>query len=381
MRTRDDDINIRPGRIQHGNRRAKRPTSFVGEVMRAAKKAGHVGNSFSRSGVGASRSRFGRGRRAALSLAQRSTSRRVVIKSRVVRHQGARFRAAPLPKHMAYLKRDGVTRDGHEAGMFDAVSDSADTKAFAERCADDRHHFRFIVSPEDAMELEDLRGFTRELMADAARDLGTKLDWIAVDHWNTDNPHIHVLVRGKADDGKDLVISRAYISRGFSDRAAERATLTEDAYDSPTGKFLLIPQGARLIGHYDAQINFGQSRALLVWNRLIMPNGRSIVLERQPGADAEGYAGLEDEVDNHWGSLFKAAILSTPLSVGSEAGTSDSENNLAQAIRQGASQSFNQTGAQVVGRSLNVQPTITIRPGFPVRVIVTHDLVLERYRN
>ena len=157
------------------------------------------------------------------------------------------------------------------------------------------------------------------------------------------------------------------------------AQVTEDVYDSPTGKVLLIPQGARLVGQYDAQISFGQSRALLVWNRLIMPNGRSIVLERQPGADAEGYAGLEDEVDNHWGMLFTAAILSTVLSVGSEAGTSNSENNLAQAIRQGASQSFNQVGEQVVGRSLNVQPTITIRPGFPVRVMVTHDLVLEPY--
>jgi type IV secretion system protein VirB10 len=117
-----------------------------------------------------------------------------------------------------------------------------------------------------------------------------------------------------------------------------------------------------------------------VWTRLIMPNGRSIVLERQPGADPEGYAGLEDGIDNHWGSLFKAAILSTLLSVGSEAGTSNSENNLAQAIRQGASQSFNQTGEQIVGRSLNVQPTLTVRPGFPVRVLVTRDLVLEPYR-
>ena len=106
------------------------------------------------------------------------------------------------------------------------------------------------------------------------------------------------------------------------------AQVTEDVYDSPTGKILLIPQGARLIGQYDAQIAFGQSRALLVWNRLIMPNGNSIVLERQPGADTEGYAGLEDEVDNHWGMLFKAAILSTLLSVGSEAGTSDNENSL-----------------------------------------------------
>jgi type IV secretion system protein TrbI len=153
-------------------------------------------------------------------------------------------------------------------------------------------------------------------------------------------------------------------------------------YDSPTGKFLLIPQGARLIGQYDAQIAFGQSRALMVWNRLIMPNGKSIVLERQPGTDSEGYAGVEDEVDNHWGMLFKAAILSTVLSVGSEAGMSGNNNgSLAEAIQQGVSQSVNQTGPQVVSRSLNIQPTITIRPGFPVRVLVTHDLVLESYKN
>jgi type IV secretion system protein VirB10 len=159
------------------------------------------------------------------------------------------------------------------------------------------------------------------------------------------------------------------------------AQVTEDVYDSPTGKTLLIPQGSRLVGQYDAQIAFGQSRALLVWNRLIMPNGKSIVLERQPGADTEGYAGLEDEVDNHWGMLFKAAVLSTVLSVGSEAGMSGNNNgSLAEAIQQGMSQSINQTGQQVVSRSLNIQPTITIRPGFPVRVLVTHDLVLEPYR-
>jgi type IV secretory pathway VirB10-like protein len=157
------------------------------------------------------------------------------------------------------------------------------------------------------------------------------------------------------------------------------AQVTEDVYDSPTGRTRLIPQGARLIGQYDAQIAFGQTRALLVWTRLIMPNGRSIVLERQPGADAEGYAGLEDEVDNHWGALFKAAILSTLLSVGSEVGSSGSEDDLIRAIRRGGSDSVNQIGQRVVGRSLNVQPTITIRPGFPVRVLVTRDLVLEPY--
>jgi type IV secretory pathway VirD2 relaxase len=193
--------------------------------MRAAKKAGHRGSAFKRSGGTVGRSTFGRGRRAALSLASRSSSRRVVVMSRVVRHHGSRFRSAPLSKHVAYLKRDGVTRDGADARMFDAASDDADAKAFAERCEEDRHHFRFTVSPEDAGRMADLQAFTRELMKDAERDLGTQLDWVAVDHWNTDNPHIHVLVRGRADDGLDLVISRDYVSHGFRSRAAERVTL------------------------------------------------------------------------------------------------------------------------------------------------------------
>jgi type IV secretion system protein VirB10 len=161
------------------------------------------------------------------------------------------------------------------------------------------------------------------------------------------------------------------------------AQVTEHIYDSPTGRFLLIPQGSRLIGIYDSQIAFGQSRVLLAWTRLIMPNGRSIVLERQPGADTAGYSGLEDDVDNHWGALFKAALLSTLLGIGSELGSgSDSGNNgdLIQALRRGSSNSLNQTGQKVVQRNLNIQPTLTVRPGFPVRVIVNRDLVLEPYK-
>ncbi|OIQ63612.1 type IV secretion system protein virB10 [mine drainage metagenome] len=161
------------------------------------------------------------------------------------------------------------------------------------------------------------------------------------------------------------------------------AQVTENVYDSPSGRFLLIPQGTRLIGVYDSQVSFGQSRVLLVWTRLIVPNGRSIVLDRQPGADAAGYAGLEDEVDNHWGALFKAALLSTLLGVGSELGAgSDTGNNsgIIQALRLGTSETLNQTGQQVVQRNLNIQPTLTIRPGFPVRVIVNRDLVLEPYK-
>lgn len=179
------------------------------------------------------------------------------------------------------------------------------------------------------------------------------------------------------------VIAAALITGLRSDLPGQvTAQVSEDVYDSPTGTNLLIPEGARLIGQYDAQVSFGQSRALLVWTRLILPNGRSIVLERQPAADAQGYAGLQDRVDNHWGAFFKAAVLSTTLSVGAEAGTGtgSNENSLVQAIRQGASQGVNQIGEQVVGRSLNVQPTLTIRPGYPVRVMVTRDLVLEPYR-
>jgi type IV secretory pathway VirD2 relaxase len=225
MTSRDDDFDPRPGRIHHGNQGAKRPKSFVGEVMRAAKKAGHRGPTFRRSSGTAGRSTFGRGRRAALSLASRSPNRRVVVMTRIVRHRGGRFRSAPLSKHIAYLKREGVTRDGADARIFDATSDDANTKAFAERCEEDRHHFRFTVSPEDAGQMADLRAFTRELMADAESDLGSRVEWVAVDHWNTDNPHIHVLLRGRADDGQDLVISRDYISHDFRTRAAERVTL------------------------------------------------------------------------------------------------------------------------------------------------------------
>jgi type IV secretory pathway VirD2 relaxase len=220
-----EDIEVKLGRIRDRSGAGRKPDTFIGEVMRAAKKAGHVGNRFGRATDHSHGSRFGRGRGAALSLSRYSRSRQVLTKVRVVRHMGRGFRSAALARHVTYLKRDGVTYDGADARMFDARSDDANGRAFAERCRDDRHHFRFIVSPEDAAKLENLRTFTRELMADAERDLGSRLDWIAVDHWNTDNPHIHILVRGRADDGKDLVISRAYISQGFRHRAAERVML------------------------------------------------------------------------------------------------------------------------------------------------------------
>lgn len=175
------------------------------------------------------------------------------------------------------------------------------------------------------------------------------------------------------------VIPAALITGIRSDLPGQiTAQVTQHIYDSPTGGILLIPQGTRIIGEYDDGVTFGQRRVLLVWNRLIFPNGRSIVLERLPGADPAGYAGLEDSVDYHWWDLMKAAGLSTLLAVGAELTMSD-EDRLIQAIRSGAQDTINDAGQQIVQRQLQVAPTLTIRPGFPVRVIVSRDLVLEPY--
>lgn len=175
------------------------------------------------------------------------------------------------------------------------------------------------------------------------------------------------------------VISAALITGIRSDLPGQiTAQVTENIYDSPTGRILLVPQGTRIIGEYSNDVGFGQRRVLLVWSRLIMPNGRSIVLERQPGADTQGYAGLEDGIDYHWWDLMKAAGLSTFLGVGAEIAVDD-EDRLIRAIRNGAQDTINDAGQQIIRRQLQIAPTLTIRPGFPVRVIVTRDLVLEPY--
>ncbi len=154
------------------------------------------------------------------------------------------------------------------------------------------------------------------------------------------------------------------------------AQVTQNVYDSPSGRYLLLPQGSRLIGEYDNGVGFGQRRILLVWNRIILPDGRSIVLERLPGADNAGYAGLEDGVDHHWGDLLRAAGLATLLNIGTELSANE-DDPVARAIRDGVQDTIGNAGQGIVSRQLDVPPTLTIRPGFPVRVIVTRDLILE----
>jgi len=214
---RDDDFQIRLGRI-----RSQRAKPFIAQALAAARRAG---GRVTRSGqiTSGHGPHFARGRVASVRANRLITSRTrlCTVKALVARNRGER---RTLARHLNYLRRDGVTRDGQRARMFGADTDNADTKDFVERCKDDRHHFRFIVSPEDAADMGDLKRFTRELTAQMEKDLGTRLDWVAVDHWNTDNPHLHVIVRGRTDDGQDLVIDRDYIKSGMRDRAQDLVT-------------------------------------------------------------------------------------------------------------------------------------------------------------
>lgn len=153
------------------------------------------------------------------------------------------------------------------------------------------------------------------------------------------------------------------------------AQVSQPVYDTVTGGYLLIPQGTRLIGRYQSEVSFGQDRALIVWDRMIFPDGTSVVIS-EPGADARGYAGVADRTDHHWGRVFAAAGLATILAIGAELGSGD-DSDIERAIRRGTSDTVNQAGQRVVERNLNVQPTIRVRPGWPVRVVVTRDLVLR----
>ncbi|EQB02943.1 relaxase/mobilization nuclease domain-containing protein [Sphingobium baderi] len=220
----DGDFRIRPGKVRDRGRPGGKARGFVAQVLRVSARSGGGRPR----GWGGSRPRgqsnFGRGRTAFARSRLFGSGRRVLVKALPVTRlsRGGRPKA-PLSAHIAYLKRDGVTRDGSSARVFDANGDGADDRAFADRCKDDRHHFRIIVSPEDAADLADLREYTRDLVRQMEADLGTRLEWIAVDHWNTDNPHVHLLVRGIDDQGADLVMSRDYISHGLRSRAEELA--------------------------------------------------------------------------------------------------------------------------------------------------------------
>ena len=161
------------------------------------------------------------------------------------------------------------------------------------------------------------------------------------------------------------------------------ATVTEPVYDSATGKFLLIPQGSRILGRYNSQVSYGQSRVQVVWNRVILPDTSSLALDNLVGTDPAGYAGLEDDVDWHWNRIFAGAVLTTLLGVGAELAAPENRqdgNRIVIAGRDSAQDSINQVGQEITRRNMNIQPTLTSRPGLPVRIIVNRDLVLRPYQ-
>ncbi|KFX68212.1 type VI secretion protein [Pseudomonas taeanensis MS-3] len=199
----------------------QRDQTFINQVLRQSNKAGTGKTRKAGHQPGA---RLGRGHVAARFSAQQVSpnSRRVAIKTRLVNLRQAGKRSTL--SHLRYIERDGVSREGEPGKAYGPQTDQADVEAFEERGREDRHQFRFIVSPEDAEQLDDLRTYTRHLMSRMEADLGTRLDWVAVDHWNTDNPHTHIVLRGKDETGKDLIIARDYIAEGMRNRAAELAT-------------------------------------------------------------------------------------------------------------------------------------------------------------
>ncbi|WP_169293675.1 relaxase/mobilization nuclease and DUF3363 domain-containing protein [Advenella sp. EE-W14] len=219
MNNHDDErFRVRPGAPK------QRGDAFINKVLRQTNKAGaKLGKTVGKVGHRPG-SRLGRGHVAARFAGASLTPNawRVTIKARLVNLSKAGLRSTAT--HLRYIEREGVDRQGGPGRAYGPTTDAVDTAAFEERGREDRHQFRFIVSPEDTEKLDDLRTYTRHLMARMEADLGTRLDWVAVDHWNTDNPHTHVVLRGKDDTSKDLIISRDYISDGMRNRAAELAT-------------------------------------------------------------------------------------------------------------------------------------------------------------
>ncbi|MFT8809421.1 relaxase/mobilization nuclease domain-containing protein [Gluconobacter sp.] len=300
---RDEDFRVRPGRIQSKGGGA-RPRTFLAQVLHASRRGGASGSpgkgkgSSPRSGpstFGRGHSRFGKSRLF-------DAHRRVTVKARVVRQTRRGNRPGSLADHLAYLRRDGVTRDGEKAHLFGPDGQEVDASDFAARCKDDRHHFRFIISPEDAPEMADLDGFTRDLVQQMEADLGTRLDWAAVSHWNTDNPHVHLIVRGVDQGGADLVIARDYISHGLRSRAEDLVSLelgprAEHEIEAALRQDVMAERWTRLDAELqrhaddmgivdlraDATTGFGQDathRALLT--------GRAQTLERMGLATPEG---------------------------------------------------------------------------------------------
>lgn len=293
-----DRFRIRPAAPK--SRSGPRPQRFVAEVLKAASK---VGAGTSRAVGSRPASTFGRGRVAARMVGNRLAvnSRRVIIKSRFVVLR--KVAASSVGTHLRYIERDGVTRAGQRGQAYGAAADAADLKAFEERGKGDRHQFRFIVSVEDAEQLEDLRDYTRELMRRMEADLESRLDWVAVDHWDTDNPHTHVVLRGRTGDGRasqDLVIAPDYMAHGMRMRGSEIAT----EWLGPRTE-LEIRQGLLREAEQERLISLDRMLSRLAVDRVVDLTKTAENHQRQTMLRGRlhrlGALGLAQQIDaNHW---------------------------------------------------------------------------------
>ena len=260
-----------------------------------------------------------------------------------------------------------------EAGVFFRIENRQNTTEAVENGQEARTQLTTVASPEGRLSLDPERD---------RNNRQRKLDFVNQrDTGGIYNPHVPQTPVSPYQVMADSVIAASLITGINSDLPGlVAAQVTENVYDTVTGRTLLIPQGARLIGTYDSVIAFGQSRALLVWQRIILPDGSSVEIDNLPATDTAGYAGLKDEVDHHTRRFIKGIALATLLGVGTELSLGSDESDLVRAIRESTQRNVNRAGQRIIEKNLNIQPTITVRPGWPLRVIVHRDLVLRPYQ-
>ncbi|UYY57005.1 TrbI/VirB10 family protein [Sphingomonas sp. S2-65] len=303
----------------------------------------------------------------------------------------------PLPGDLGrpILRRQEAFGELPPAGSSDHAAQAAEAerqRLLAERKAarqsgvmmqlgSSEHAMRTVPSAAMPTAAPAREGGSATIAVDPARDPGNqqrKADFLASKDQTSDiNPHGLVAPVSPYTLSAGSIIAASLITGLNSDLPGlVTAQVTENAYDSATGQLLLVPQGARLIGSYDSVVAYGQSRALVVWQRIVFPNGSSIRIDNVPATDTAGYAGLDDKVDVHTWQLLKGVTLSTLLGVGTELSLGNSEGDLVRAIRESAQQGTSRAGDQIVTKKLNVQPTLKVRPGWPLRVVVHKDIVL-----
>jgi type IV secretory pathway VirB10-like protein len=285
------------------------------------------------------------------------------------------------------IRQARITQQAKESGLLVRLSEKQDPRRNQDAPPSTAARPSAFRPVSDAPAEADLSGKPPQGLSDRSSEIipssqARKLAFVnAKPDKETANPHPLAVTPSPYAILAGTIIPASLITGLNSDLpGATIAQVTENVYDTVTGEFLLIPQGARLIGKYDSVVAYGQKRALVVWTRIILPNGNSTVIDNLPATDVAGYAGLEDEVDIHTWQLLKGVALATLLGVGTQLSLGSNESDLVKAFRESVQQTTDRAGQRLVERELDVQPTITVRPGWPFRVIVSKDLVLKPYQ-